>query len=48
MIAVSANKPHHVASQDPSAKVTVFAFALTSRSNDTQADFDDSDASGSR
>ena len=45
MIAVSANKPHHVASQDPSAKVTVFAFALTSRSNDTHADFDDPDAS---
>ena len=41
MIAVSANKPHHVASQDPSAKVTVFAFALTARSDDSLAHFAD-------
>ncbi|KIX09374.1 uncharacterized protein Z518_00453 [Rhinocladiella mackenziei CBS 650.93] len=29
MIAVSANTPHHVPSEDPCAKITVFAFALT-------------------
>ncbi|KAJ9603372.1 hypothetical protein H2200_012150 [Cladophialophora chaetospira] len=29
MIAVSANTPYHVANEDPCAKVTVFAFALT-------------------
>ena len=38
MIAVSANKPHHVKSIDPSAKVTVFAFALTSSSNEEATD----------
>lgn len=34
MIAVSANRPHHIATDDPSAKVTVFAFALTRLGND--------------
>ncbi|KIX96756.1 uncharacterized protein Z520_07476 [Fonsecaea multimorphosa CBS 102226] len=29
LIAVSANTPHHVADDDPCAKITVFAFALT-------------------
>lgn len=32
MIAVSANVPHHVDDRDPCAKITVFAFALKSRS----------------
>ncbi|EXJ62477.1 hypothetical protein A1O7_02914 [Cladophialophora yegresii CBS 114405] len=33
MIAVSANTPYHTASDDPCAKVTVFAFALTEDSH---------------
>ena len=41
MVAVSANKPHHVAARDPSAKITVFAFALTSPSTDNEEDFEE-------
>jgi hypothetical protein len=37
MIAVSANTPHHVPSDDPCAKITVFAFALTDDSDDRRA-----------
>ena len=33
MIAVSANTPHHVQNDDPCAKITVFAFALTEDSS---------------
>lgn len=35
MIAVSANTPYHVPNDDPCAKVTVFAFALTDNSTDS-------------
>ena len=46
MIAVSANRPHHVASLDPSAKITVFAFALTSRHSDSPDVSEDSESNG--
>jgi hypothetical protein len=35
MIAVSANTPHHVQCDDPCAKVTVFAFALTTNNENS-------------
>lgn len=38
MIAVSANKPYHVASEDESAKITVFAFALSPTTDGDEAD----------
>lgn len=41
MIAVSANTPHHVQSDDPCAKITVFAFALTEDARDHQAKDDE-------
>jgi hypothetical protein len=42
MIAVSANTPHHIPMDDPCAKVTVFAFAL-SGGDDSVEEFDDDD-----
>lgn len=45
MVAVSANTPHHTADDDPCAKITVFAFALTNDSDaqgqDEENDSDD-------
>ena len=38
MIAVSANTPHHVQDDDPCAKVTVFAFALTDDNPDGRSE----------
>lgn len=43
MIAVSGNTPHHVESADPSAKVTVFAFALVDSNIADGTNYDDSD-----
>ncbi|EXJ72464.1 uncharacterized protein A1O5_04968 [Cladophialophora psammophila CBS 110553] len=40
MIAVSANTPHHVADDDPCAKITVFAFALTDAGSEGRDDED--------
>ncbi|OAP61324.1 hypothetical protein AYL99_03525 [Fonsecaea erecta] len=40
MIAVSANTPHHVSDDDPCAKITVFAFALTDTSSEEGDDED--------
>ncbi|RMZ91028.1 hypothetical protein DV736_g1725, partial [Chaetothyriales sp. CBS 134916] len=41
MIAVSANTPSFIQTSDPSAKITVFAFALTSPTNPTGASGDE-------
>ncbi|KIW51671.1 hypothetical protein PV05_10370 [Exophiala xenobiotica] len=41
MIAVSANTPHHVPSDDPCSKITVFAFALTEQSDSDRDPQDD-------
>ncbi|KEF61105.1 uncharacterized protein A1O9_02670 [Exophiala aquamarina CBS 119918] len=46
MLAVSANTPHHIPMDDPCAKVTVFAFALTADdepAKEPNQDDDDSD-----
>lgn len=45
MIAVSANTPHHIPMDDPCAKVTVFAFAL-SRGNSPARGLNDDDDDG--
>lgn len=45
MIAVSANTPHHNASEDPCAKVMVFAFALTEQ-NDSSGGEDSEESEG--
>ncbi|KIV77258.1 hypothetical protein PV11_09071 [Exophiala sideris] len=41
MIAVAANTPHYVPNDDPCAKVTVFAFALTQDDGDVDEDTQD-------
>lgn len=42
MIAVSANTPHHIPMDDPCAKVTVFAFALSGGDDPVEEFYDDS------